>query len=318
MNMFTQLFTKDQHPAKTGSVETPPLQDKELLYAAVLSVVNGVVITNSDGAIEWVNPAFTTLTGYTFDEVKGKNPRILKSGKLDSQLYVDLWNTITQGNVWRGTLINKRKDGVLYHEEMTVTPVSLADGTKHFIAVKQDVTKRVEAEERLVESERQYRSVFESSPEVILLLSTRGTVQKINARVYDWLGYEPDELIGKNIIELPFLTFTSKTLALEKYGERMLGKTVKPYELEMIAKDQSIKVGRISGTVIKDSNGENEYDLVMVSDVTEQKRVEQHNQQKTKEIEDINKLMIGRELKIVELKHEIEQLKQKSGTTTTG
>ncbi len=115
------------------------------------AAANGIAIADVNGTLEWVNPAFTKLTGYSVSEAVGQNPRILKSGKQSPEFYEQLWQTITAGRVWHGELVNKRKDGSLYDEEMTITPVRDAtDHVAHFVAMKQDITerKRVEAELR--------------------------------------------------------------------------------------------------------------------------------------------------------------------------
>ena len=120
-----------------------------LQVSALKSAANSVVITDTQGNIEWVNPAFTRMTGYTLDEVAGKNPRILKSGRQDNIFYEELWKTIISGSVWHGEIINKRKDGSIYVEEMTITPVrSSDDRIRNFVAVKQDVTEQKNAEKR--------------------------------------------------------------------------------------------------------------------------------------------------------------------------
>jgi PAS domain S-box-containing protein len=121
-----------------------------LQVTALESAVNGIVITDSQGAIEWANPAFTHLTGYTLEEALGQNPRILKSGKLPDEYYRDLWQTILAGKVWHGEMVNRRKDGSFYDEEMTITPLVNAQGAvEHFIAIKQDVSVRKRAEEQM-------------------------------------------------------------------------------------------------------------------------------------------------------------------------
>ncbi len=121
--------------------------------AALKSAANGIVITNTNGVIQWVNPAFSVLTGYTWREVVGKHPRILKSGKHDKPFYSKMWNTILSGKIWQGEIINKKKNGDLYHEEMTITPV-FDDGHKisHFVAIKQDISERKQLEEVLIEA----------------------------------------------------------------------------------------------------------------------------------------------------------------------
>ena len=114
------------------------------------AAANAIMITDRDGCIAWVNPAFTRLTGYSLTEAWGQNPRFLKSGRQDDSVYRTLWETISSGRAWSGELVNRRKDGGLYTEEMTITPVLDAQGViSHFIAIKQDVTARKRAEEAI-------------------------------------------------------------------------------------------------------------------------------------------------------------------------
>ncbi|GIV87595.1 MAG: histidine kinase [Chloroflexus sp.] len=116
---------------------------------ALNNAANAIVITNRDGIIEWVNPAFTTLTGYTAAEAIGQSTRILRSGKHDQTFYAALWSHILGGQPWRGRLINRRKDGSLFHEEMTITPFTDETGAiNRFIAIKQDITEQVAREQR--------------------------------------------------------------------------------------------------------------------------------------------------------------------------
>ncbi len=121
-----------------------------LLRTALEAAANGIVITDRDGYIVWANPAFARLTGYALEEVLGENPRLLKSGRHDEAFYRQMWETILAGRVWHGEVVNRRKDGSLYTEEMTITPVRDEQGeVRHFIAIKQDITARRQAEEEL-------------------------------------------------------------------------------------------------------------------------------------------------------------------------
>ena len=140
-------------------------QDQLRLQATALrAAANGIVITTHDGIIEWVNPAFTTITGYTMEEAIGNNPRLLRSGRHDKDFYRGLWSTISSGQVWRGEMTNCRKDGTEYTEEMTITPVVSDHGAiTHYIAIKQDISARKQAEEALLLAERQYRSIFDEA-----------------------------------------------------------------------------------------------------------------------------------------------------------
>ncbi len=121
-----------------------------LQSAALNAAADAIVVTGRDGTIAWVNPAFTALTGYSADESTGKNQReLLKSGAQDQVFYKNLWDTILAGNVWRGETTNRRKDGTVYTEAMTITPVKDARGeVTHFVAIKRDLTdaKRLEAQ----------------------------------------------------------------------------------------------------------------------------------------------------------------------------
>lgn len=117
---------------------------------ALDAAANGVVIADREGTIVWANAAATALTGYTSDELVGKNPRILKSGRHNEAFYQHLWRTILSGQVWHGELVNRRKDGNLYTEEMTITPVQDHAGEiAQFIAIKLDVTERRRAQEEV-------------------------------------------------------------------------------------------------------------------------------------------------------------------------
>ncbi|MFZ1753480.1 MAG: histidine kinase N-terminal 7TM domain-containing protein [Caldilineaceae bacterium] len=129
-----------------------------LQSAALNSAANAILITDVQGIIEWVNPAFTELTGYLLEEVSGRNVRMLNSGMQNSTFYTELWASIRQGNTWRGELINQRKNGDMYIEEMGITPVvdELGNVT-HFVAVKQDITQRNRDADRLARQAGDFR-----------------------------------------------------------------------------------------------------------------------------------------------------------------
>lgn len=146
----TRLLTRFADQAALALVEAEQHERIELQTAALEAAANAVVITDREGRIEWVNRAFTELSGWPLAEVVGRTPRILKSGLQPSSYYQKLWETILAGNVWRGELENRRKDGRIYAEEQTITPVRAADGEiRHFVSIKQDVTARRQNEERI-------------------------------------------------------------------------------------------------------------------------------------------------------------------------
>ena len=130
-------------------------EQMNLQFSALTAAANTIVITDRDGKIEWVNPAFTKLTGYSADEAIGRTPRILKSGRHPPEFYSNMWQTILAGNVWHGELVNKRKDGNSYTEDMTITPVRGADGQiAHFVSIRQDITERRLLEDQLRQTQK--------------------------------------------------------------------------------------------------------------------------------------------------------------------
>jgi diguanylate cyclase (GGDEF)-like protein/PAS domain S-box-containing protein len=121
------------------------------LQSAAMSVAaNAIFITDQDGRIAWANEAFTRLSGFSGDEVRGKTPHILFSGHQDPKTYSDLWSTLKRGDVWRGELVERRKDGTLYTVQQTVTPMRGPDGDAvYYVAVHEDISARKRAEERI-------------------------------------------------------------------------------------------------------------------------------------------------------------------------
>ena len=117
---------------------------------ALESVASGITITNAHGTIVWTNPAFSKLTGYSFEEAAGQTPKILKSGQHSDDFYQEMWQTISAGKTWQGEITNKRKDGTLYLEEMIISPLVTEDKRiSNFVASKQDISKRKEVEKNV-------------------------------------------------------------------------------------------------------------------------------------------------------------------------
>jgi PAS domain S-box-containing protein len=162
-----------------------------LQAAALGAAANAVAVTDFRGTIQWVNHAFTTMTGYSAEEVVGKNHRLLKSGTQSQSLYADLWSTVSSGKVWHGELINRRKDGTTYIEEQTITPLAQNVGEAiwtHFVAIKQDITERKRAEEMLRNNENKYRALFEDSADANWLLDEKGFLA-CNSAALQMFGY---------------------------------------------------------------------------------------------------------------------------------
>ena len=129
--------------------------EHELLTTAIEQAAEVVIVTDAQGAIQYVNPAFELTTGYSRREALGQNPRVLKSGNHDENFYKAMWQTIIGGKTWKGRLTNKRKDGTYYTEEATISPVLDSAGIiENYVAVKRDITRELNLEVQFIEAQK--------------------------------------------------------------------------------------------------------------------------------------------------------------------
>ncbi|MBL7961331.1 PAS domain S-box protein, partial [bacterium] len=166
-----------------------------LQSSALNAAANGIVITNSDGVIEWVNPAFSSLTGYSIEEAIGKNPRdLVKSGVHDQAYYKHMWDTILEGKIWHGEITNRRKNGTFYIEEQIITPLKNEQGKiTHFIAVKQDITERKKAEEALRDSIERFQLISRATNDAVWDWDITTDKTWWNDRFYSLFGFAHDD-----------------------------------------------------------------------------------------------------------------------------
>jgi PAS domain S-box-containing protein len=162
-----------------------------------------IVITDDKGNIEYINPKFTDMTGYSFDEVRGKNPRILKSGLVEDRVYRNLWDTISNGDEWKGEFFNKKKDGSLYWERALVSSLKNENGDiTHFVGVKEDITEQKKNEVALRESTRTVNELLDALGGPALLFKPGGDIVSMNRVAARMLGVDRSESEGANIYEL--------------------------------------------------------------------------------------------------------------------
>ncbi len=185
--------------------------EQQLLQGAALeSAANAIVICSPCGTIEWVNPAFERLTGYSKDEALGKTPRILKSGLHEASFYADLWKTVHAGHVWSSEITNRRKDGSLFTEDITITPLKDSKGRiTRFIAVKQDITERKDAEQKLAslaleEAAQQSRflTLLTNMEEAVLVEDRERKITFANPAFVKMFGVPSADLLGRSCPEL--------------------------------------------------------------------------------------------------------------------
>jgi two-component system cell cycle sensor histidine kinase/response regulator CckA len=243
---------------------------------ALDAAANAIVITDHNGTIQSVNPAFTALTGYTAPEAVGQNPRILKGGKQDDAFYRNLWQTISSGQVWSGELTNRRKDGGLYAEEMTITPLRNAAGViARYIAIKQDITGRKQAEEAVRQSEEQLRAMFELASVGIAQADPRtGQWLRVNQKMCEITGYSVGELLQMRV---PNITYPEDRQADREAFERVVRGEAPAYRMEKryIRKDGALAWVNVNMTVIRNAAGQPTRTVAAIEDITERKRAEE-------------------------------------------
>lgn len=178
------------------------------------------------------------------------------------------------------------------------------------------VLERMQAERGLHEAENKYRTIFELSPMAIVLLDPKGRLTDLNDRVHDWLGYEKEEVLGKTLIQLPFLTLKSRLRAVRRFLQRMLGKDVPPYQLDFVTKSGERRIGTVVGTPIRDERGGIIGSLAMLSDDTEKKEMERALEDWRRKLEGLHEA--ARRLEVSDNEEEACQLTVDAAQETLG
>jgi PAS domain S-box-containing protein len=175
---------------------------KKLSLVVAQSPVS-VVITDREGRIEYVNPAFCANTGYAPAEVLGQNPRILNSGLTPPETFAAMWAALSQGSPWRGVLVNRRKDGSVYWEDSTLVPIQNAAGEiTHFAAVKEDITQRMQNEQELARQRTLLDTLVNALPQLIYSKDTGGVFQIANNALCSLLGRPAWEVVGRTAADI--------------------------------------------------------------------------------------------------------------------
>jgi two-component system cell cycle sensor histidine kinase/response regulator CckA len=269
-------------------------QEVHVRTMALQAAANGILITDREGHILWANAAFSNMTGYTLNETLNQNPRFLQSGAQEEHFYKELWNTILAGNVWRGGMTNRRKDGSLYYEEMTITPVrSTGEEITHFIAVKQDLTEHKKAEAELKAAQEKLNRLLAHSPSVIYSLRFEGATL-----VPVWISENIRQLFGCDTSEayspewwISHIHSEDRHLATSHDNHLLAsGQSTKEYRFQH--KDGSYRWISDEQRLVRDTAG-NPIEVVGVwTDVTDRKGLEAQLRQAQK-LESIGQLAGG-------------------------
>ena len=182
-------------------IRTAEIQIKKLSVAVEQNPAT-IFITDIKGNIEYVNPKFTEHTVFSIEEAKGNNPRLLQSGKTPVSVYKELWQTINSGKTWNGEFINKKKNGEEFIENAIIAPIfDENQNIMNFIAIKEDITARKIAEQKLIESEERYRSLINGLGEMIYRLSVpSGKYEYVSPSAMDIYGYSSQDFIENPLL----------------------------------------------------------------------------------------------------------------------
>jgi PAS domain S-box-containing protein len=244
-----------------------------LLLRALETAAVGILITDRQGTIEWINPGFTHMTGYTWDDMVGRTPRMLKSGMHSPSLYAEMWKTILAGSPWQGEMVNRRKDGSFYNEDQIVTPVRDALGEiTHFVAIKQDITPRRKAEAALRESETRYQSLIEGLGEGVISSDADQRVLTANPAAEDIVGVAPGTLVGRSILD--FIDPSDMALVRQESVRRQRGeKSI--YEMRIVRADGARRTLQVTATPQLDFQGQFVGSMGIIRDITAEKALRQ-------------------------------------------
>ncbi len=239
-----------------------------LISRAVEQSPTIVLITDLAGNIEYVNPKFSEVTGYTAEEVKGQNPRLLKSGRMPAEFYRQLWKSITSGQEWRGEFLNCKKGGEQYWEAAVILPVKDESGqVAHYLAIKEDITARKQTEERLVEQAR----LLDLTPDAIMVFDMQDRVQFWNRGAEALTGYLREEVLGRRAMDLDcwglgvYETTRQRLLEVEEWEG----------EVTKFTRDRHRVSVNSRWKLVRGAGGMPQSLLIIESDVTERRRVEQ-------------------------------------------
>lgn len=234
---------------------------------------SAVVITDTKGSIEYVNPKFSEVTGYSREEVLGQNPRVLKSGEQPPGVYRDLWAAITSGRAWRGEFHNRRKNGELFWESASISPLTNEEGEiTHFLAVKEDINERKRTEEALRKSEEKFGKAFNTAPAVMVIFTAReGRCVEVNDAFEAVSGYSREEALGRTILDLGIITDGS---GVENLAQRLSrGESLRNEECGYRTKEGDEVIGLLSAELIEVEGVA--CILAIILDITERKQMEE-------------------------------------------
>jgi PAS domain S-box-containing protein len=248
--------------------------EKELrqLSLAVEQSPTCIVVTDIEGNIQYVNPKFVEITGYSAREVLGQNPRVLKSGEQTAEYYKVLWDTITTGNEWHGEFHNKKKNGDMYWERAVISPIKDSEGViTGFIGIKEDITGYKQAQEKLIEVAEQYRTLVENVPGIVYRCANdkEWTMSFISDEIYRLTGYRNADFIDNAVRSYASIIYVEDHDKVNRIIQQALSEN-KPYSMEyrIHCADGSIVWVQEKGRGVYNPNGDLLWLDGVITDIT--------------------------------------------------
>jgi PAS domain S-box-containing protein len=260
------------------------------LSRAVEQTADAIFITNRAGVIEYVNPAFEQMTGYGQDDVVGKTPSVVKSGRHRSEFYARLWQTILTGQTFRDDMTNRKKDGSLFYVDVTITPLKDADGAvTHFVTTWKDITQAKLDEEELRRSRERFALAVRGSRDGIWDWDILNNAIYYSPRWKSMLGHEDDEIAGRYEEWASRLHPDDAERAIQTLQAYIRGESDE-YELEhrLRHKDGSYRWIQARGVALRDEYGMPYRMAGSHRDVTDRKQAEEETQRARQAAEDAN------------------------------
>ncbi len=209
-----------------------------VLGAALESSPVAVVITDAAGRIEWVNPEYERKTGYGRTEVRGQKPSLVASGQTPRETFKDMWDQLTAGRSWKGRFINRRKDGTIFHDEATLSPVFDEQGQRiAIVGLHEDVTEQLALQERLASQLAFQQALIEAIPVPLFYKDEEGRYIGFNQAYEKAFGVHREDLIGKTVMDVPFLPMEERAALMRQEMDMMGGSKTLHKERDLLHAD---------------------------------------------------------------------------------
>jgi len=301
---YVDLGGEKAYDSRTELVEQSLLGISDGALKGIITALNDAIlisVTDVSGTITYANDMFVRVSKYPREELIGQNHRLLKSEKHSPEFYAELWRTVSSGKIWRGEVKNRAKDGTFYWVDATIAPIVDEKGMVNgYLAARIPIDKKKELEDR----NRMFSNIIQETSQPWGMSDLEGKFVEVNHAFIDFLGYSFDELKQKNYMDLISPEYRDAVMAgmgqIQTSGESFVSEVV------FLKKDATkAYVDLMINYYYHDGAPTHIY--AFITDITKQKLLEIELTEHASEVEQMNRLMVDRELKMIELKEELEK-----------